>query len=164
VREYGTLIDASDRKQKSYEAVWRVGIVAPKVCVVLVLRRETAVTEAASRPLGVGGAPARGMVVRVGGLCQGVMIKSGNEVTAERWERSTQDAKWNRVTKVGNDLMPCSVACLDRDESPESEKWQGARYWKEAIGLGFDIEKTVFEGDMVCVGKWEWEVVERCHW
>jgi len=125
--------------------------VLPRVCVVLVLRKTVEGREGA-----------RGMVMRVGGWCQGV-LKTGAETTAERWVRGA-DGKWSRVFRMGKELLPCGVACLDRDESDGAAAWQGGRYWKEAKGLGFVVEKVVTEADRVEIGRWGWEVVERCHW
>jgi hypothetical protein len=103
-----------------------------------------------------------GVIVRVGGWCQGLLVENG-EVTAERWMR--EQAKWFRVFKVGEGWLPCSVACLDRDESVEAGLWQGGRYWKEAEGLEFVVEKAVDEGDRVLSGDGrEWEIVERSQW
>jgi len=98
------------------------------------------------------------MVVRVGGWCQGIM-KTGEEVTAERWARG-KEGGWERVARVGPGILPCMVACMDRDESAGV----GGRYWRQARGLGFVVEKTVVEGDRVTMGGVEWKVVERCHW
>lgn len=129
----------------TYEAVWRVSPVAPSVAVVLLYR----------------GTHGQGVVVRVGSWCQGLLVK-GKQITAERWRKS--DKRWERVLKLGDAWLPCAVACLDRDEAADHELWQGARYWREATGLNFAIEKVVGSGDRVVAGGDEWEVVERMQW
>lgn len=128
-----------------YEAVWRVLPAAPRVSVVMVLRE------------------GRGMVVRVGGWCQGMVKGAGGEVTAERWKRA-ESAKWERVHRVGKEVLPCAVACMDRDEDNEADEWQGGRYWREAVEMGVAFEKVVAVGDLVKFGCREWEVVERSQW
>lgn len=87
-------------------------------------------------------------------------MKVGDSVTAERWCR-TVDVRWKRIAKVGEEPLPCMVACVDRDESELAEAYQGGRYWKEARGAGFAVEKTVTVGDRVAIGRFTWEVVER---
>ena len=53
------------------------------------------------------------------------------------------------------------VACVDRDESELAGAYQDGRYWKEATGAGFAVEKTVSVGDRVAVERFTLEVVER---
>ncbi|KAI5815150.1 hypothetical protein BZA77DRAFT_345101 [Pyronema omphalodes] len=139
ILETGMLTDPVDGVEKGYEAVWRISEVNPRLAVVMVL------TE--------GG----GMVVRVGAWCQGVM-KIGNEVTAERWMRDR--GGWRRIAKSGAGRLPCSIACLDRDE----EGGEGGKYLRSARGLGFVVSKTLEQGDVVLVEKLEWRVVEKCVW
>lgn len=139
---------------KPYEAVWRVTEPVPRVCVVLVLKG------GGLGDVGRGGAGGGiGMVVRVGGWCQGLMKVAG-QVTAERWAKG-RAGKWERVVRIGAGLLPCMVACMDRDESGVP---RGGRYWRQACGLGFVVEKTVVEGDRVLVEGVEWAVVEKCSW
>jgi hypothetical protein len=55
----------------------------------------------------------RGMVIRVGQFCQGV-LRVGDEFAVERWERTLQPGwlGWRRVFACGSKLnMPCDVAC-----------------------------------------------------
>ncbi|TGZ82309.1 hypothetical protein EX30DRAFT_363370 [Ascodesmis nigricans] len=61
-------------------------------------------------------------------------------------------------------ILPCSVACMDRDESADAGRWQGGRYWKMVLKSEVVVEKTVRVGDAVWVPGWRWEVVERCQW
>ena len=91
------------------------------------------------------------------------MVKVGGETTVERWARE-RGVRWKRVARVGEEVLPCMVACVDRDESVDAGGYQGGRYWKEAKGAGFAVEKTVEVGDRVTVGRFTWEVVERVVW
>ena len=138
---------------KPYEAVWRVTEPVPRVCVVLVLKGSSL------SDVGKGGGGGIGMVIRVGSWCQGLMKVAG-QVTAERWTKD-KTGRWERVVRVGAGLLPCMVACMDRDESGTP---RGGRYWRQACGLGFAVEKTVAEGDRVVVEGVEWAVVEKRSW
>lgn len=53
----------------------------------------------------------RGMVIRVGQFCQGV-LRAGDEFAAERWEW-TEQGGWRKVFASGSNglNMPCDVAC-----------------------------------------------------
>lgn len=53
----------------------------------------------------------RGMVVRLGQFCQGV-LRVGDEFAAERWEWKAQSG-WEKVFAIGDPKMnmPCDVAC-----------------------------------------------------
>lgn len=53
------------------------------------------------------GVEERGRVVRVGRLCQG-LLRSGDEVVAERWEWNEKGG-WSRTYLIGQDgALPCS--------------------------------------------------------
>jgi hypothetical protein len=52
----------------------------------------------------------RGMVVRLGQFCQGV-LRVGDGFAAERWEW-TVDSGWRKVFGSGDLNMPCDVACF----------------------------------------------------
>ncbi|KAA8904867.1 hypothetical protein FN846DRAFT_907599 [Sphaerosporella brunnea] len=149
--ESGVLCDPSDGAEKRYEAAWRLCEATPRIAVVMLLRGR--------------GGDVVGVIVRVGGWCQGLLAEAG-DVTAERWVRAEDGQRqWARVLKAGNGWLPCAAACLDRDESRDAGVWQGGRYWKEAAGLGFVLEKVVGVGDRVCAGDGrEWEVIERSQW
>lgn len=135
----------SGTEDLTYEAVWRVSPVQPRLAVVLAYR----------------GTHGQGVVVRVGSWCQGLLVK-GKLITAERWQKL--DGRWVRVMRLGNAWLPCGVACVDRDEAADKALWQGARYWREATGLKFVVEKVIGFGDRVVAGGDEWEVVERVQW
>ena len=58
----------------------------------------------------------RGLVVRVGQFCQGI-LKQGNDVTVERWEFVEQldesenviGGEWTRKVRVGDLFLPCAA-------------------------------------------------------
>lgn len=76
----------------------------------------------------------RGMVIRVGGWCQGFVKwhEEGREVemVVERWREV--EGRWERVVRLGNSFLPCAVA------------------WSGGVTLGGKIK---YKGT-------EWEVVE----
>ena len=100
---------------------------------------------------------ARGMVVKVGGWCQGV-LKIGDKMTIERWRRRATDQPskhtlsprsnpnpktyndWERVFAVGAEAIPCSDVC---------ERTRGK------FGL-----HTVFKSD----NEIEWKIIEEYYW
>lgn len=63
--------------------------------------------------------PAKGLIVRVGGWCQGIM-KIGEEVTIERWQWLETKGKWERVVAIGNSYIPCTIL-LDKNNSQTQE-------------------------------------------
>ena len=87
----------------------------------------------------------RGVVVRVGQFCQGILMVGG-EVTTERWEgevftegvgEKEEKAKWKRTARSGLGWLPCSVT------------WRN-----EKVVLG---GKVVFKGfEWVVEEVWEW--------
>lgn len=61
----------------------------------------------------------RGVVVRVGAFCQGI-VQYGGATTTERWEFGTEDErdvedekKWKRTARTGDAFLPCAVAFRD---------------------------------------------------
>jgi len=85
----------------------------------------------------------RGMVVRVGGWCQG-FLKEGRELTVERWRWASQEndphqgpGYWKRIVRIGEGEMP----------SPMLERG------------GEDREEMVVKS-----GELSWEVVEDYRW
>lgn len=54
----------------------------------------------------------RGLVVRVGQYCQGLM-REGEKITAERWKWA-ENRKWTKEAFIGNGALPCHLA-LDGD-------------------------------------------------
>ena len=86
---------------------------------------------------------AKGMVVRVGQWCQGI-IKVQDEVCVERWQWGLDNAQgdvvegdWKRVARLGRLFMPCS--------------------------LTFTPEK-IHEGSKVAYGDYSWDVQELISW
>lgn len=57
---------------------------------------------------------ARGLVVRVGSWCQGI-LKVGDELTIERWQWI--NLKWDRIVRIGDGALPCDATFID----PSSE-------------------------------------------
>lgn len=66
---------------------------------------------------------ARGLVVRVGQYCQGI-LKVGNELTVERWEwmdpkspsepeSKSGSGEWKSQVKIGDGSLPCDKAMQD---------------------------------------------------
>lgn len=120
---------------KTHEEMWRdVEMVSTneagtKLCVVLRCQAEHA---------GV-----RGLVVRVGQYCQGLIMER-DRTTAERWEWNgehpgkTEKEKWQRSMRVGDLFLPCSAA-----------------FRAEILGLGAVIKFHEYE--WVVEELWEWK-------
>ncbi|WPG99843.1 Hypothetical protein R9X50_00266300 [Acrodontium crateriforme] len=53
----------------------------------------------------------RGMVIRVGNFCQGI-LRTGPHITVERWEWK-KDAGWRRNMRAGDFWLPCGVVMAD---------------------------------------------------
>lgn len=88
------------------------------------------------------GENAKGMVVRVGGWCQG-FLKEGRELTVERWRWASQEndphqgpGYWKRIVRIGEGEMPSPM-----------------------LGRGFEDEEMVVKS-----GELRWEVVEDYRW
>jgi hypothetical protein len=120
---------------KTHEEMWRDDDVrstnqeGSKICVVMRCQADAA--------------RVRGVVVRLGQYCQGIMM-AGEKTTVERWEWKDEHAgkgeveKWKREIRVGDGFVPCGVA-----------------FEPEVLGVGavvkfHDFEWTVEE----C---WEWK-------
>jgi len=89
----------------------------------------------------VEGSGARGVVVRLGKWCQGVVKVGGGDVTCERWEWEGGEEEadgWKRVARIGDLMVPCGVA-----------------FRHEVLGVGGRIKYGVFE--WVVEEVWEWE-------
>ena len=82
---------------KTHEEMWRdipihsINPSGTKVCVVLRLHADAA---------GV-----RGMVIRLGQYCQGIVMH-GAYSTVERWEHDTE---WKRTARIGDQFLPCGT-------------------------------------------------------
>lgn len=69
----------------------------------------------------------RGMAVRVGHICQGV-LRIGEEFGLERWTwvNEGQNAGWRRECKLGSLPMPCDVLnILGETVGSETQVWYG---------------------------------------
>lgn len=71
----------------------------------------------------------RGMIVRVGSWCQGI-LRVGGEITIERWQaKDVKSGEWSLVKKIGGAVLPCerlfNVEGLEKDFSVElnESKW-----------------------------------------
>ena len=116
--EKGTMKHPETGKESDYEELWgdvqveRVEEGKENVCVVLRLENE-------EKGL-------KGLVVRVGGWCQG-MLRGMEEVAVERWrckdsrtmdgwsdggvpEERVEEEGWQRITRLGDGEMPCNSA------------------------------------------------------
>lgn len=102
-------------------AVARNGGRGKKWCMVLMLEDE--------------GQGARGMVIRVGQFCQGIIRVKG-EVCVERWMWE-EWGEWKRVARLGRLFLPCALA--------------------------FEPER-VLEGSKIDYGDYKWEVNEVFGW
>ncbi|KAI9799609.1 MAG: hypothetical protein M1833_003924 [Piccolia ochrophora] len=188
--ERGTMVNPATGVETAYEELWRDveavvtagngsgsgGRDAPdgkRVCVVLEVDDEW------------GG---KGVVIRVGGWCQGVFRAGREPVSVERYkwvagrrgmrggggedggspvgegqgqgvrvvgmdlfaegeedEHGTGEGKWERVVKIGERWMPCTVAMM-------AEEWSGV------------VGRPVEEGMVVEAGDARWTVTEKCLW
>jgi len=122
----------------------------------------------------------RGLVVKIGGWCQG-MLKTGDDLTVERWERKPatpsdgeavveegrQEERthndWVRTFRVGKGTLPCMYVCshtggklgLDtvlRHRSPDPRRTQD--WWAHPR------EQALEEDD----AQDDWKVVEEYYW
>lgn len=76
---------------------------------------------------------ARGLVVRAGQYCQGI-IRVGDQVAVERWGWDEEtEFTWKRMVRMGDLFLPCGVA--------------------------IEPEKLVL-GGKVTYGEYEWTVIE----
>ena len=148
VLEKGSTRDPDTGKETAYEELWTelpVDVIPEEGGKYsTVLRAQTAA--------------ARGMVVRVGGWCQGLLIESekgngeegeggrgkGKKMTVERWRWMSEEndptqgpGYWKRVVRIGEGEMPGPVML-------------------RGVGDGKDTE--------VVNGELKWEVVENYRW
>lgn len=80
----------------------------------------------------------RGMVIRVGQWCQGI-IKARGEVSVERWvwraERGVKGVlsgkgDWERVVKLGRLFLPCALTFMPQGVLRESKITYGDYRWE----------------------------------
>ena len=167
VLEQGKMIKPGTGLVTTYEELWRdleVELVGQeKTCTSVVLRAQD------------DGKGLRGMVIRVGGWCQGI-LKVGNDVTIERWQWVRSTSKLSRDTgRAGIDnnkpvQKPRSGTALDDPfflfEKSRQGDWErvarlGSRFVPCAVtfNLALITDETIVE-----VGEAEWEVIENYHW
>mgnify|MGYP004510062419 CR=1 FL=1 len=86
----------------------------------------------------------RGVVVRVGQFCQGIVMVA-DEVATERWEfqidgdkELLEEKRWNRTARTGDFFLPCAVT-----------------FRPEVLGLGGSVRCRGFE--WVVEEVWEWK-------
>lgn len=137
VLEKGSTRDPATGAETAYEELWtelEVDVIPEEGGKYsTVLRAETAT--------------ARGMVVRVGGWCQGLLIEKrdeGKRMTVERWRWMSEEndpsqgpGYWKRVVRIGEGEMPGPVMLR---------------------GVGDGAETEVVNGEL------KWEVVENYRW
>ena len=151
VLEEGWNVKEGGEKEK-YEELWKdlpieaAGRKGNKQCVVL-------------KAEGEGG---KGLVVKIGGWCQGILRGKGG-LTVERWESKPKvegEAKggveeetrtrndWVRTFKAGKGVLPCGDVCAHTDGK-----------------LGLNHKKVYGEGDYADYKDGlEWKVVEEYYW
>lgn len=126
--EKGRMVNPATGVETDYEELWRdadpvsTGEDGETVrCIVLQLHDDPSGT--------------RGVVVRLGQYCQGIM-RVKDEFTAERWEWSAKDG-WKKSLKVGHGSLPCEAAIdtegkldLDQDIRDEGHIWKVIELYK----------------------------------
>ena len=140
------MLNPSTGKVQAYEELWkdlppeRIGSEPAPVTVVLRAENPDLAT--------------RGMIIRVGGWCQGI-IRVGDEVSVERWRYRVvasgirgangdvdadgmngatgerwEEGGWERVVRTGEASLPCCVCWERKDLKPGGEVWNGGLRWK----------------------------------
>ena len=106
VLERGTQIHPVTGLQTEYEELWGdmeiEGIVNDNERVSVVLKLEVD-----------DGKSTRGMIVRIGRWCQGI-LKSGGSLTVQRLHWNTELNKWDTKVDIGHGSLPSLAACYDR--------------------------------------------------
>ncbi|KAI9820194.1 MAG: hypothetical protein M1827_005816 [Pycnora praestabilis] len=192
VVERGTMIDPETGMVGAYEECWR-DLVIQSVSreeegkrVGVVLRT----VEGDEHGSGVSGVSVRGMIIRVGDWCQG-LLKIGDEVTVERWKY---------VSAGGTNLAASSSSSISHDHHPSlgpgvTKRADGVTVvngsmapltpliensglkegdWERVARMGvrflpcavtFEIGREALkERDRVQAGDIGWEVIERFEW
>ncbi|KAK5169873.1 uncharacterized protein LTR77_005851 [Saxophila tyrrhenica] len=117
--ETGSMVNPASGKVEAYEEMWAdpepTGAGEEgKVCKVLILRDEAH--------------EARGMVVRVGQFCQGV-LRIGEAFALERWGWR-EHGGWRREVRMGDLWLPCGVPCDGERVKLGGEVKYGDHVWK----------------------------------
>ena len=128
VLEQGSQLDPVTGAEVTYEELWGddqvqvVGEEEKRVSMVLKLDDRERNT--------------RGLVVRVGQYCQGI-VQEGNKLTVERWEwmnadDSTPGGRWNCQVRIGHGSLPCDqathISSVDKDVTTGIQS--GALEWR----------------------------------
>ena len=127
VLEKGVMLDSETGEEMAYEELWtevpfeRTSPGGGCDCIVLKTRD--------------GEDGSRGMVVKVGGWCQGI-VKSGECVTVERWEwvnmqthSTNRDDGWEKRVRIGKGKVPCEEVLVMKDWKEGSEVHSGGVTW-----------------------------------
>ena len=79
---------------------------------------------------------ARGLFVRVGGWCQGI-LKVGNELTIERWRWASQEndphqgpGYWKRIVRIGDGEMPSPTLFRAASDDADTAVVSGELKWE----------------------------------
>lgn len=126
VLEKGVSKDPGTGEERAYEELWtelEVDVVPEEGGKYsTVLKAETDTT--------------KGMVIRVGGWCQGLLLEEGGKLTVERWRWASQEndptqgpGYWKRVVRIGEGEMPGPVLLRGVDDGPSTEVVSGEVKW-----------------------------------
>ncbi|KAI6808075.1 hypothetical protein KC367_g6737 [Hortaea werneckii] len=109
--EKGRMVNPDTGRMTEYEEIWRdvdaVGI--PEVVGGEGVEREDEQKVSAVLILDEPEQRARGMVIRIGQYCQGVLRVKG-EFSLERWEWAGKEKGWERKVRMGSLFLPCGPA------------------------------------------------------
>lgn len=166
VLEQGKNVDPDTGVVKAYEELWRnleveaVGQEKGFASVVLRVQDDR---------MG-----ARGMVVRVGGWCQGI-LKVGDDITTERWQWISSSLRLSRDTAqdgANKDKPAATQRSGTALEDPflNESSYQGD--WERIVRLGnrfvpcaVTFNPALIESHgVVEVGDAKWEIIENYHW
>ena len=80
---------------------------------------------------------AKGMVVRVGGWCQGLLMEQAGKMTVERWRWMSEEndptqgpGYWKRVVRIGEGEMPGPLLLRGVGDGKETEVLNGEIKWE----------------------------------
>ncbi len=125
--ELGSMINPATDKMAAYEELWTDFEIPPSLRYSVVLKTDGKRWEQGEK----------GMVVRVGEWCQGIITDAAGFCTVERWELSSVDndnngegdvdeevawvGNWKRVARLGDGYLPCAptIGKVDLKEGEE---------------------------------------------
>lgn len=133
--EKGNMVNPATGKKQDYVECWVDEDVHGAETGVLMLDEKDA----------AGKSVAKGMVVRIGGWCQGIVkvvekreqdgkTMEEAEISLERWKQDEEGA-WQRVVKLGRFWLPCAVT------------------WEKPLKVGGEVNYRGFDWKVVEVGK-----------